>query len=563
MQFIRLSIIITLFILTSCSTKQADVSPAPPPEQVDFSCSAFYFLWGTHAEYAQLYPEALEAYEKALICDPDATYIREKIPILMLKMGDYDTAAEWLTQAISKEPENTTYLLFLANIFVQQERLEDAITLYEKILTLQPDNEPANTRLGILYSHLGKYDTAERIFRDLLGRQPESYFTTLSLARLLSQKDEYKETALLYEKALSLNWSKELAFEIGYLYSSREQFDEALRIYTTITDNDKFDERAQLSRIQTLLDLNRLSEADAELHHIRQFSKQPEKIDIIISKVYLQQERIQEAKQILEQLDEQETAYEARYMLALLAYRQENYARSLAYTERIPVSSDNFEEAIYLKIKILQKQFKTDDAITLLENYIKNEASSSPLFYALLSSLYVEQQQEELALSVLQKGVITYPKNHQLHFELGLLLEKSNRTQEAIIEMRKVLELVPDHADALNFIGYSLADQNVHLEEALAYILQAIQLKPDNGFIMDSLGWVYFRLGKLNKATEALEQAINLEPNDPHIFDHLGDSYNALGKYDKARTAYEKAYELFESKDKKAAVREKINAIKK
>ena len=481
----------------------------------------------------------------------------------MLKMGDFETAAAWLQKAIEQEPNNTTYLLFLANIFVQQEQIEDAVSLYEEILKLEPDNEPVNTRLGILYSHLGEYDTAEQMFRTLLARTPESYFTTLSLARLLNQQTEYTEATILYEKALSLNWSKELAFEIGYLYSNHKDFEEALRVYTTITDNDKLDERGLLSRIQTLLDLNRLTEAETELQHVRQFSKQPERIDLIISKVYLQQEKTEEAKKILKRLNNEPKAYEARYMLALLAYREANYPESFQYVDQIPVSSSNFEEATYLKVKVLQKQKKTDDAIVLLETYLHDEATSSPLFYALLSSLYINQQHKEQALSTLRKGVSTYPKNHQLYFELGLLLEKSNRTQDAIVEMRKVLALQPDHADALNFIGYTLADKNMHLEEALGYILHAIELKPENAFIIDSLGWVYFRMGKFHEATEALEHAVSLEPNDPHIFDHLGDSYNALGDTDNAHKAYQKAYKLFENKNKKSAVKEKIDAINK
>jgi len=553
--------IIVFIILAGCSDKQPELSVTPPPEEIDFSCSAFYFLWGTHAEYAQHYSEAQEAYEKALICDPTAEYIKEKLPILMLKNGDFETATAWLEEAIEKEPTNTNYLLFLANIFVQQEKIEEAVTLYEEILKQEPGNEAVNTRLGILYSHLGEYDTAEQIFRDLLARDPDSYFTTLSLARLLNQTAKYTEATTLYEKALALNWSKELAFEIGYLYSSHKDYEQALRLYTTIIDNDKFEERGLLSRIQTLLDLNRLKEAETELQHVRQFSNQPEKIDLIISKVYLQQEKTEEAKKILLRLNIQPESYDARYMLALLAYRQEKYPESLQYVDQIPVRSDNFEEATYLRVKILQKQHKIDEAIALLDMYLLDQTSSSPLFYALLSSLFVNQQDTDQALSTLHKGIAIFPESYQLHFELGLLLEKNNRSQDAIIEMRKVLELNPDHADALNFIGYTLADKNMHLDEALGYILHAIELKPENGFIIDSLGWLYFRMGKFKEATEALKHAVSLQPNDPNILDHLGDSYNAMGDLENAKKAYQKAYELFESKNKKSAIKEKIDAI--
>lgn len=560
MKSVHLIIIILLF-MTSCSDKKANISAAPPAEQVDFSCSSFYFLWGTHAEYSEHFSEALEAYEKALICDPGTSYIEEKIPILMLKMGDFDGAAAWLSDAIAREPDNTTYLLFLANIFVQQEKIEDAVKLYEEILNLEPENEAVNTRLGILYSHLGDFETAETIFRELLDRNPNSYFTLLSLARLLNQKQEVTEAAILYEKALSLNWSKELAFEIGYLYSSRDEYANALRIYTTITDNDRFDERARLSRIQSLLDLNRLSEADNELQQVREFSEEPEKIDIIIAKVYLQQERIDDALYILKRLEMQPEAYEARYMLALLAYRKGAYTESMKFANKIAPSSSNYEEAVYLKVKILEKQQDPQAAITLLKENIQKEESNSPLFYALLSSLYTDEKKHVLAISTLEDGIQVFPKNHQLHFELGLLLEKNNRTDEAIAQMATVLKLQPNHADALNFIGYSWADKNMNLKQALGYIQRAIELKPKNGFIIDSLGWVYYRMGRLNEAAEALRQAVSLQPDDPHIFDHLGDVYMSLQDTIRAKRAYKKAYELFDDKYKKSAIREKIDAI--
>lgn len=556
-----------LSILTSLITGGCGVVHPPPAkevteaEQVDFSCSSFYFLWGTHAEYGEQYPEALEAYEKALVCDPNADYIREKLPILMLKMGDFEAAAQWLAEAIAENPENTTYLLFLANIYVQQEKLEDAVPIYEEILRLEPDSEIVSTRLGILYTHLNQYDVAEKIFRDLLATSPESYFATLSLARLLKQKSEYQEALIQYEKALTLNWSKELAFEIGYVYSSQKKFDAALRIYTTITDNDNFDERAILSRIQTLLDLSRFDEAEKELHSLRQFSENPEKIEFILSKVLLQQEKIEEARQILHRLDKEEDNDEARYMLALIAYREQQYPESLEIIRRIRATSAPHDEAVYLHVRILEKQDKTEQAIALLEKNVTQESSRSPLFYALLSSLYQDTGNKDHALATLQTAVTAYPGNYQLHFELGLMLEKQQRNEEALVQMEKVLELNPDHADALNFIGYTWADQNRNLEKALDYVLRANRIKPGNAFIIDSVGWTYYRLGEFDKAVEYLKRSIAFEPADPHIFDHLGDAYSAMGNFDKALTAYKKAYELFKDQKQKSAVKEKIDAI--
>jgi Tfp pilus assembly protein PilF len=126
--------------------------------------------------------------------------------------------------------------------------------------------------------------------------------------------------------------------------------------------------------------------------------------------------------------------------------------------------------------------------------------------------------------------------------------------------MEKVVELQPDHIDALNYLGYTWAENNTHLEKALAYIKKAIALKPDNGYILDSLGWVYFRMGELEKAKTELERALALEPKDPYIHEHMGDIYLATGQKQKAKEAYRQAMEMFKDQKKKEKMQQKIDA---
>ena len=133
-------------------------------EPADLGCAYFYFLWGTHAEFDEQYSEALEAYEKALICDQEATYVKEKIPLLLLKMGEFDKAADWLVQAIAEQPDNNNYRLLLASLYVQQEKVPEAIAQYHQVLEKDPANEGVHLRLALLYTHSGDYDKAEEIF---------------------------------------------------------------------------------------------------------------------------------------------------------------------------------------------------------------------------------------------------------------------------------------------------------------------------------------------------------------------------------------------------------------
>jgi Flp pilus assembly protein TadD len=134
--------------------------------------------------------------------------------------------------------------------------------------------------------------------------------------------------------------------------------------------------------------------------------------------------------------------------------------------------------------------------------------------------------------------------------------------QEAISRMEKVLELKPDHAEALNYLGYTWAENNVNLEQALEYIQKSMSLKPDSGYIQDSLGWVYFRMGKFNLAIKEILAALLLEPNDPNIYEHLGDIYNEQGKKKKAKEAYTKAEQLFTTESSKNRMQEKINGLR-
>lgn len=537
--------------------------PAKEEPETDLSCSYFYFLWGSHAEFTGRYAEAFEAYEKALICDPKVNYIREKIPIVLLKMGEHEKAAAWLRQALIDRPEEINYRLFLASLYIQQDKLAEAIKLYYQVLERDPDNESVHLRLGLLYSHQESYDKAEKIFRQLLKKNGDSYFARLSLARLLKETEKFDEAVQEYEKALALNWSKELAYEIGNYFAGRKKHADALRLYTSITENDPFDERARLSRVQAFLDMEKNDEALEELKNISTFSKNPANIDLIISKVLLRKNDEQKAKDILEKLVRESANPEARYMLALLAYKDKNYPSALTHLGLILPGSSDFEDSVYLQIRIFNETGVKDKGITLLRKHIAKESSRRPVFYALLAALYHEKKEDLAAISLLEAGVSIYPDNPQLFFDYGLMLDKNGMEELAISKMLKVLELQADHAEALNFIGYSWADKNVRLKEALEYIEKAIALQPDNGYIVDSLGWVYYRLGNSQRAIKELKRALELEPGDPHIHDHLGDVYRSLGKRTEALELYQKALKMFADDKEKAAAQEKINVFEK
>lgn len=561
-KILRAALFMTLFtLLGGCASKSPQLASDAGEEQVDQSCSYFYFLWGTQAEIHRSYPEALEAYEKALICDPNSDYIETKIPVLYLKMGKAKHAARWLESKITDSPERYDYQMLLAGIYVRQEEIEKAVELYTQLLGEGLQDENISLRLGLLYTHLGKYEKARQIFNEMIQTNPESYFAHLSLARLLEQTGDRSSASISYEKAFALNWSRELAFELGQHYLSTNKFEESLRVFTTITRNDPLDERAALSQVQALLELQRDAEALEQLDTIATYTKNLERIDIIRSKVLLRQDKREEARNILVSLVNRVRSSQGLYMLALLGFQDKSLETALKYLERLAPDDEEFEEGVYLKTRIYRLQNRTSLSKKLLSELIRDKEHRTPLYFMLLGSLYQYDKDYFTAQEILDKGIALFPDNAQIHFEYGMVLERSGKFQQAVDKMKEVLVLQPDHAEALNYIGYTWADQNSHLDKALEYIKKANTIKPDNAYIIDSLGWVYYRLGKLNKAAAALERSLSLLPADPQIYEHLGDVYNALGKSQKAIDMYQKGYDSFTSEEKKAIIREKIDKI--
>ncbi len=130
--------------------------------------------------------------------------------------------------------------------------------------------------------------------------------------------------------------------------------------------------------------------------------------------------------------------------------------------------------------------------------------------------------QSAAAYALLAEGIVAHPLNPDLHYDFALMAEKNGELDRMEASLRTVIEQAPDNHHAYNALGYSLADRNERLPEALALIAKALQMAPGDPFIMDSMGWVYYRMGKLNEAEAHLRRAYALR-SDVDIAVHLGE----------------------------------------
>jgi tetratricopeptide (TPR) repeat protein len=147
-----------------------------------------------------------------------------------------------------------------------------------------------------------------------------------------------------------------------------------------------------------------------------------------------------------------------------------------------------------------------------------------------------------------------------LFYARGIAYERTKRWPEAEADFLKALELEPEQPFVLNYLGYSWVDMGMHLDRAQGMLHRAVELRPDDGYIVDSLGWVHFRLGEYEKAVESLERAVVLEPGDPVINDHLGDAYWRVGRQREARYQWQRVLTLDPEQDVIADVEQKLRS---
>ncbi|MGB1474416.1 MAG: tetratricopeptide repeat protein, partial [Candidatus Puniceispirillaceae bacterium] len=148
------------------------------------------------------------------------------------------------------------------------------------------------------------------------------------------------------------------------------------------------------------------------------------------------------------------------------------------------------------------------------------------------------------ALVFFQQALDYGMENYRLYRNFGICYEQINNQTEAEKALLKAIELNPNDAIALNYLGYWWADENRHLEKAITFIQKAVQLQPYSGYYADSLGWVYYRQGAFDKAVLWLEKAIQLTPTDAIISEHLGDAYWQTGRFVEARFKWQHALDM-------------------
>ena len=215
--------------------------------------------------------------------------------------------------------------------------------------------------------------------------------------------------------------------------------------------------------------------------------------------------------------------------------------------ERVPLNSPLQRNAQIQLALDLDALDRTDEAKASLEKIIAANPGDLEAIMALGNVQRGRKQFAECG-DVYSKGVDTLTKaekaNWVIFYFRGICYERSKQWPKAEADLKKSLELFPDQPHVLNYLGYSWVDQGINLDEGMRMIKRAVEQRADDGYIVDSLGWAYYRLGNYEEAVKHLERAVELKPEDPTINDHLGDAYWKVGRVLEARFQWSHARDL-------------------
>ena len=519
----------------------------------------YYYSVGVLENLAGNADEALGAFEKAFAIDPGSTYLAGELANLYLNKGDVSGAIEILEKSLLSGSENIDNRFLLAGLFVHGKELDRAVAEYERIIASDPGQDKAYEFLSLVYREKGEYDKAVMTLERLLEVKPGHVSAMQALARLYREMKREERAEAYYRKILDIDPLYEPALiELASLYEEQDRLDEAARIYENILEVNpgRDDIRFRLGRM--------LFEQDLYEQAIEAFEKvlkkNPENGQVRLAlgiALFFEGKNYGAAETLFQELLEENGENEtARYFLASTYERQGKPLKALESFSLVSPSSGLYGNSRVHMAILLKEDGRGDEAVSLLEKALATKPE--PAIYVALATLHEERGKPEQAETTLLRGLTDNPENLEMRYRLGVLYEKSGRFEESILEMQRILDVEPDHAEALNFIGYGLADRGIRLDEAERLIRKALELKPENGYIIDSLGWVYFRKNRPDLAVSHLEKAHRILPEDPTIAEHLGDVYRALGKPREALRLYREA---LKGNPGSTALKEKIDRL--
>lgn len=515
--------------------------------------SASSFLVARQADRANDFEIAADYYQDALFFDPTNIALARGAVDALMALGDFESAAEISEQLIaSGEEEAGIYLAVLGNAAIDED--------YARIVALLDSTELATNELT-----------------DLIV----SGWAKLGLGDVAGGLSEF-ETVVSDDRFQAIGF-----VHLGMAKAFVGDLEGALNVFQQAAERNIQSPRSILAEAQILAALDRTTEAlrllreafgassetvelisQIEAGETVQFSMIETPADGIAEIFYTIADALNEDNPNLFNLYYARLAQDIRPFdsdaALLVADMLEQLGRHrLAREVYLDIEEDEpaFFTAAMGVAETLRAEGQVEEAAAHLQGVIA-DIGAGPYILVTLGDIYRQLDRYDDAAKAyserLNLGIQNGYQDWYVYYVRGISYERLKQWESAEADFRKSLELQPAHPQVLNYLGYSLVERREKLDEALAMIEQAVALRPDSGYIVDSLGWVFYRLGRFDEAVVPMELAVELLATDPIVNDHLGDVYWKVGREYEARFQWQRALSFGPVPEEAERIRRKL-----
>lgn len=549
-----------IFTLAALASGCASRTPAPPaltpvPMTRESTVSYAYLVFLDAFRHGNM-KVAQEAITKVVELAPAPQGYLE-FSEFYWRMGKVDQAREVLKKGLEAFPDDQRLTLRLSDAYLATRRPDAAATTLELYLQKASDARDMSNSVAVrlqlarVYIEMGRYAQALDTLAPIAPEDRTSMVHVLK-AKANSRMGLHKKAVSLLRAALKKS-PEDIALwaELAYVYELQKDYSAAEKTYSHMLELGENAPEVWLRLVTLNLKLNNPDRALA----LTRDGPREARFRLEAARTFIVEQFYEQAREILAPLRSMDSPPDMfHFLVALLALQaDDDPATALKHLTRIPEHSELYNRVLSYKAHLLFTLNRLGEAMEAvrqgMERYPENKD-----FAEIQSWIFEERGQYEQAEIALTNALKKWPDDTDFLYRLALIQDRRSQRAEALETMEHIIVLDPEHADALNYVGYILADEQRDLDRALVLVRAALEQKPDSGYILDSLAWVYFHKGDLEQAWETINRAVTLQPEvDPTLWEHYGDIAAAFKRPAAARKGYRRAKAMLKAQRIQAA----------
>ena len=527
------------------TTKQAPITPQIPHEDLSAEM-LFHVLKAELALYENNYDAALSSYSWIVENTNDYRLIRRATRIALGAKHNL-LAMKSINRWLEVSPKDPEAIQLAAIVSLRLGKTDDALKHLDTLLNL--DNQQDKEQLfGMLAATLkGESDQEQTLqsLKKLSAKYPQDPYLAITVAELEFQNKLYQQALKTIDQILKIktDWQRALTLKARTLFSL-EQFNDSQKLFEQIFANDPENIQPRITYARSLLTIGNVDAALDQLREIISIAPDNHEIILYTIPLLISSERFDVAEEYINALLEKNISTETViFQKGVLRQEQGKTQEAKKYFEQIN-TGQNFIEAQFRLAQIIANEGDLEKALALLQELRKKHPTHTIQTHLMETEILRTNKMYKRALALISEAIEQDQNNDQLLYNRAMLAVDVKDLELAEKDLRKVIELAPDHAHAYNALGYTLADETDRYEEAKTLIEKAYALLPNDVAIIDSMGWVHYKLGNYDLAKKYLLQALKMR-KDPEIASHMGQLLITIGKKKEAKEFLQGVLEQF------------------